>query len=254
MKELDVLINKEGKTCTITLNQPTTMNALNSSMIDNLLQAFQTIRYDKEIRVVILTGTGGNFCSGGDMTLLDKGASPYGYLGLMKRVKELVSTIREIPQPIVTKLNGVAIGGGANLALTGDFVIAAHGARFCEVFVNIGAILDVGGTYFLPRLVGLPKARELALLGEDIDGKTASSIGLIYKSVPDETLDQEVVALVDKLAEKSPAAVALIKEGLEKSLDMTLNEALDWEAAHQSIILNTVEHKQAVKKWFARKQ
>ena len=94
-------------------------------------------------------------------------------------------------------LKGVAVGGGANLALAGDFVIVADNARFCEIFANIGLIMDYGGHYFLPRLVGLAKARELAMLGDEIDGKTAASIGLVYKSVPEENLEHEVDTLAN---------------------------------------------------------
>jgi 2-(1,2-epoxy-1,2-dihydrophenyl)acetyl-CoA isomerase len=144
-------------------------------------------------------------------------------------------------------LKGVAVGGGANLALAGDFVIAADDARFCEIFVNIGLIMDYGGTYFLPRLVGLAKARELAMLGNEIDGKTAAAIGLVYKSVPEEEIDKEAAALAATLAQKPPLTLRLIKEGLEKSFDMSLKEVLDWEAAHQSITLQTPEHKEIVK-------
>ena len=98
-------------------------------------------------------------------------------------VSQIVRTIREIPQPVITMLRGVAVGAGSNLALASDFVIAADSARFCEIFINIGAIVDYGGHYFLPRLVGLAKARELAMLGNEIDGRTAAAMGLIYKSV-----------------------------------------------------------------------
>ena len=97
-------------------------------------------------------------------------------------------------------LRGVAVGGGANLALASDFVVAADDARFCEIFVNIGLIMDYGGHYFLPRLVGMARAKELAMLGNEIDGKTAASIGLIYKSMPEEKLEQEVDALKAALA------------------------------------------------------
>jgi 2-(1,2-epoxy-1,2-dihydrophenyl)acetyl-CoA isomerase len=151
-----------------------------------------------------------------------------------------------MPQPVVTQLKGVAVGGGANLALTGDFVIAAENARFCEIFVNIGLIMDYGGTYLLPRLVGLAKARELAMLGNEIDGKTAAAMGLVYKSVPEVDIETEVASLTTTLAQKSPFALRLIKEGLEKSLDMSLKETLDWEAAHQSIALQTPQHKEIV--------
>jgi enoyl-CoA hydratase/carnithine racemase len=165
-----------------------------------------------------------------------------------------VRTLREIPQPVIAMLKGVAVGGGANLALAGDFVIAADNARFCEIFVNIGLVLDYGGTYFLPRLVGLTKARELAMLGNEIDGKTAASIGLVYKSVPEDEIEKEVAALATTLAQKPPLALRLIKEGLEKSFDMSLKQVLDWEAAHQSIALQTPDHKEIVKLFLASKK
>lgn len=155
--------------------------------------------------------------------------------------------MRELPQPIICKVRGVAYGVGANLALAGDFAICSHSARFCETFVNIGVIMDGGGTYFLPRLVGPAKAREIALLGEEIDGKTAASMGLIHKSFSDDDLDREVNALAHKLSEKSFPAVALIKEGLEGSLGMSLQQILEWEASHQSVMLQTSEHKEAVR-------
>jgi 2-(1,2-epoxy-1,2-dihydrophenyl)acetyl-CoA isomerase len=172
----------------------------------------------------------------------------------MKGVGKIVRTLREMPQPVIAMLKGVAVGGGANLALAGDFVIAADNARFCEIFVNIGLILDYGGTYFLPRLVGHTKARELAMLGNEIDGKTAAAIGLVYKSLPEDEIEKEVAALATTLAQKPPLALRLIKEGLEKSFDMSLKQVLDWEAAHQSIALQTPEHKEIVKLFLASKK
>ena len=106
--------------------------------------------------------------------------------------------------------------------------------------------MDYGGHYFLPRLVGLVKARELAMLGNEIDGQTAAAIGLVYKSVPEEALEKEVESLAATLSQKPPLALRLIKEGLEKSFDLSLKEVLDWEAAHQSIALQTTEHKEIV--------
>jgi 2-(1,2-epoxy-1,2-dihydrophenyl)acetyl-CoA isomerase len=154
--------------------------------------------------------------------------------------------LREIPQPIVTKLRGAAVGAGSNLALAGDFVVASHEAILIENFIHIGAILDSGGTYFLPRLVGLVKAREMAFLGEEIDGKKAASMGLIYRSVPDEDLDKEALSLANKLALKPLGAMALIKEGLDESFNKSLKEILEWEASHQAIMLRTREHRDIV--------
>jgi 2-(1,2-epoxy-1,2-dihydrophenyl)acetyl-CoA isomerase len=247
MMETDaVLMQTEESVCTVIMNRPKVMNAFNMEMNFGLQNAFDRIACDKKIKVVVLTGAGENFSSGADMFLLREERRSDEYLEVMASLSRLIRTMRELPQPIISKVRGVAYGVGMNAALAGDFVVASHAARMCEVFVNIGVVLDGGGTYFLPRLTGMARAKALALLGEQIDGKTAASIGLIYKSVADKDLDAEVEVLSRKLLQKSPMALALIKKGLEGSLDMTLDQVLAWEAAHQSIMLQTSELKEAV--------
>ena len=246
MSEKTVLVQKTDGIATLVLNRPRVLNAMNPELIQALQEALDQIETDESIRVVVVKGAGDNFCSGADVSLFAENLSPIEWLEGMKRAGRTVQKMREIPQPIITLLRGVAVGGGANLALAGDFVVAADDARFCEVFINIGLILDYGGNYFLPRLVGLAKARELAMLGEEIDGKTAASIGLVYKSVPEEKLEQEVETLAHKLAQKPLAALSLIKKGLDISFDKSLKEMLDWEGSHQAIMLQTREHKEIV--------
>jgi enoyl-CoA hydratase/carnithine racemase len=249
-----VLVQKKDKIATLTLNRPEVMNAMSKDMIGGLRDAVIDLAADESVNVVVLKGAGDHFCSGADFSLFSESIPPDEWLVAMKGVGKIVRTLREMPQPVIVMLKGVAVGGGANLALAGDFVIAADNARFCEIFVNIGLILDYGGTYFLPRLVGHTKARELAMLGNEIDGKTAAAIGLVYKSVPEDEIEKEVAALATTLAQKPPLALRLIKEGLEKSFDMSLKQVLDWEAAHQSIALQTPEHKEIVKLFLASKK
>ncbi len=246
MSEDLVLVKKEDKTCTVVMNRPRIMNALNAEIVEELRKALEKISRDEEIRVVILEGAGDNFSSGADVSLFTDNLSAPEWVSGMKKFGQLVRVMREMPQPLVTKVRGAAVGGGCSLALAGDFVLASQNAKFCLNFVHIGAVLDGGATYFLPRLVGLVKAREIALLGEFIDGKRAESIGLIYKSVPDEDLDREVNALVGTLMAKPPVSLSLIKKSLEGSLDMSLKDVLEWEAAHQSVMLQSTEHKEMV--------
>jgi len=246
MSEDLVLVKKEDKICTVVMNRPRIMNALNAEIVEELREALEKISRDEEIRVVILEGAGDNFSSGADFSIFTDNLSAPEWLSGMKNFGKLVTLIREMPQPLVTKVRGAAVGGGCSLALTGDFVLASQDAKLCLNFVHIGAVLDGGATYFLPRLVGLVKAREIALLGEFIDGKKAESIGLIYKSAPDEELDREVNTLVGTLMAKPPVSLSLIKESLEGSLNMSLKEVLEWEAAHQSIMLQSTEHKEMV--------
>jgi 2-(1,2-epoxy-1,2-dihydrophenyl)acetyl-CoA isomerase len=222
------------------------MNAFNLEMGSWLQHAFDLIADDKEIRVIIFAGAGGNFSSGADMFLLLEERSADEYLmEVMNGLSRLIRTMQELPQPVISVVRGVAYGVGMNMALAGDFVVAAHDARMCEVFVNIGVVLDGGGTYFLPPLTCMARAKALALLGDEIDGRTASSIGLIYKPVTESELDAEVEALSRKLLQKCPPALAVLKKGLEGSLDMTLAQVLAWEAAHQSIMLQTRDLKEA---------
>jgi len=248
MGQKTILVDKEQRICRVTMNRPNVMNAFDMGMATDLLDIFEQISRDKEISVVILSGAGNNFSSGADMQLLKEETGAFQKLEFMKDVSKVIRCMRELPQPIISKVRGVAYGVGVNIALAGDFVIASLNARFCEAFVNIGLILDGGGTYFLPRLVGLTRARELALLGDEFDGETAESMGLIYKSVPDDKLEKEVDEVARKLLRKPSAALALIKEGLEGSFDRSLTEALEWEAAHQSIMVQTVDFKKRVEK------
>lgn len=242
-----IKMKKEGLVATVTLNRPEVLNALNHDMVMELQDLISNISSDEEVRVLVMEGAGGNFCSGADISLFLEERPAPDWLDGMRVFGGLIKSLREMSQPVVTKLRGVAVGGGANLALSGDFVIASHDARFQENFIHIAAILDGGGTYFLPRLVGLAKARELALLGDEIDGKTAASIGLIYKTVPDNRLDQEVDDLANALSQRPFRAMSLIKRGLEQSLDKSLDEVLDWESSHQPIMLQSQEHKDRVR-------
>ena len=250
MPSKHLILEKRDNIATLTLNRPEVMNAMSIEMMGQLHEVFIQLKSDEDIRVVIMKGAGEHFCSGADVNVFTETISSFEWLKGMKRVVKIVQAVREVPQPLITMLRGVAVGGGANLALASDFVVAADNARFCEIFVNIGLIMDYGGHYFLPRLVGMARAKELAMLGNEIDGKTAASIGLIYKSVPEEKLEQEVDALAKNLSQKPPLALALIKEGLENSLDMSLKEVLEWEAAHQSITLQTPEHKEIIRLFF----
>lgn len=249
MKNDMILVEKNGPVATITFNRPERMNAFSMEMGHPLLTALEEIRIDENVKVVVLTGSRRHFCSGADMYLLHEEISAPQRLRMMKSLSRIILKIRGLPQPVIAKVRGVAYGVGANFALAADFVVAADDARFCEIFVQIGVMMDGGGTYFLPRLVGMAKAKEIALLGEEISGKTAASVGLIYKSVSSEELDDAVNLLSHKLSEKSLMAMATIKEGLESSLDMTLPQMMEWEASHQSILLQTPEHRTSVKKF-----
>jgi enoyl-CoA hydratase/carnithine racemase len=246
MSETTVLINKQGKVCTLTINRPYIKNAWTLEFVEELRDAFRNVGRDKDVHVVVLEGAGRDFSSGADYALFKAAMSAPVWLDGMRTLKDLIMAIRGIPQPVIAKVRGVAIGGGANLALAADFVIAAEDARICENFSNIGIIVDAGGNYFLPRLVGLAKARELAYLGDMLSGREAADMGLIYKAVPDAELDAAVDILAQRLAAKSRDVMALIKEALDTSFEMSLPTTMEWEAAHQSIMTQSEDLKTAV--------
>ncbi|HRT61246.1 MAG TPA: enoyl-CoA hydratase/isomerase family protein [Syntrophales bacterium] len=216
MPEQKVLIQKKEPLCTFTMNAPKKMNALAREMLLSLEADFNDVVADRNSRVVVLEGAGGNFCSGAELSLLGSGITAEDAYREMLRIGRLIKSMREIPQPVICRVRSVANGGGANLALAGDFVVASHEARISQSFVNIGITLDCGGSYFLPRLVGMAGARALALLGEEIDGKTAVAIGLIYKSAAADELDGEVDTLASVLARKSITALSVIKKEPER--------------------------------------
>ena len=224
------------------------MNALTAETMSSLLAAFEEVGADPETRVVLLQGAGGNFTTGADMSLLGASTDSTQSFQFMKNTAGgLILALKKAPQPVICKVRGNVYGYGFGLALAGDFVIAADEARFCEAFVNLGISLDGGASYFLPHLVGMAKAKEMALLGDVISGKEAAALGLIYKSVPDAELDRETELLAGRLAAKSAPAMSSIKETLEKSYDADLAAALEREAVHQSTLLAGDELKGAIK-------
>ena len=252
MSSESVILEKDGSICNLIMNRPNVMNALDANMVECFKSALEKIEKDNTIRVIILSGAGGNFSSGADLNLLANADYAPETLNMLRVLRKIMLQLRNLDQPIVTKVRGVAYGFGANLALLGDFVVASNNARFCEVFVNINAMIDGGGSYYLPRLVGLAKAKELALLGEEFSGKEAKEIGLIYKSVDENELDEAALDVAKKLSKKEPVALSLIKEALDNSLNMSFSEALEWEFAHQAIMIQSKEHKLLLKKLLKR--
>jgi len=250
MAEDSIVVNKEGPIAMVIINRPEVMNAVNGEIQSQLLNAFEWLAADGEVRVIILEGAGGNFSVGADMTLLHESFDVYQTYDVLKNgIGKLITSMRATPQPVICKVRGNVYGGGMGLALAGDFVIASENSRFCEAFVNIGVTLDGGASYFLPRLIGMARARELAFLGNAVSGKDAAAMGLIYRAVPERSLDAEVSALAQVLLRKSPQALASIKDTLEDTFDRSLKEALEWEASHQAIMLQSKEHKEAVRRF-----
>ena len=231
---------------TITLNRPAKKNAINGVMWDELLETFREIAAAPTTdRVVVITGAGGAFCSGADLTAGDAGPRPH-QLVAMRHVNDVALALHRLPQPTIAKVPGVAAGAGANLALGCDLIVASDQARFSEIFARRGLSLDFGGSWLLPRLVGLHKAKQLAFFADIIDAKEAEAFGLVNRVVPDGQLDAFVDDWARRLAAGPPIALALTKRMLNNTFDVSLERALDDEGAAQTVNFGTQDTVEAM--------
>src|SRR5262245_38750847 len=207
-------------------------------MWDELLAVFREVAERDSDRVLVLTGAEGNFCSGADLAGEEGDRRPH-QLAAMRHVGDVSLALYRLPQPTIAKVRGVAVGAGMNLALVCDLVVASDTARFSEIFARRGLSIDFGGSWVLPRRIGMHRAKELALLAEIIGAAEAERIGLVNRVVPDADLDELVTGWAQKLAAGPPIALAQTKRLLNNALGITLEQALDEEAAAQSVNLAT---------------
>lgn len=238
----------------VSLNRPEVYNALNDEITFELQDAFKAVAKDESVRVVVLTGEGKAFCSGQDLKASGGQAKRSFIDSLHKRYNPIIRAIRNLPKPVICRLNGVAAGAGCSLALACDLVIASEEATLIEVFVNIGLVPDSGSSYFLPRLVGTQKAFELCSMGSRVKATEAVGIGLILKAVPGDQLDQAVKVYTDYYSTAPTKAIGLIKKMLNKSTTSTLDEMLDYEAYCQEIAGNTFDYTEGVSAFLEKRK
>jgi 2-(1,2-epoxy-1,2-dihydrophenyl)acetyl-CoA isomerase len=221
-----ILTDNAGGIARITLNRPDRLNSFTRAMHAELRDALDKLG---DARVVVLTGAGRGFCAGQDLN--DRAVAPGEAVDLGETVEEswnpLIRKLASLPQPVIARVNGVAAGAGANIALACDLVIAASSAKFIQSFSALGLIPDSGGSWHLPRLVGQARALGLALTGDPLPAEKAAEWGLIWKAVVDEQLDAEVDTVAAKLAALPPLGLAAIKQIIRTSGSRTLDEELD---------------------------
>ena len=235
----------DGPIARITLNRPDRLNSFTAKMHEELRDALANLG---AVRVVVLTGAGRGFCAGQDLN--DRAVAPGEAVDLGETVERywnpLIRKLTGLPQPVIARVNGVAAGAGANIALACDIVVAAKSAKFIQSFSAIGLIPDSGGTWVLPRLLGQSRALGLALTGEPLPAERAAEWGLIWKAVQDESLDQEVNAIADKLACLPPLGVAAIKEMIRSSWQYSLDEELERQAGAMRSLGFTEDYREGV--------
>ena len=256
---------RENSVVTVTINQPEKKNAINSAMWDGLAEIFREIASRADDRVVVVTVAGNDFCSGADLsgrggnaaaaTGAGTGAqNQVHHLAAMRRVNDACIALQRLPQPTIAKVRGVAVGAGCNLALGCDLVVASETARFSEIFARRGLSLDFGGSWLLPRRIGMHRAKELALLAEIIGANDALEMGLVNRVLPDNEVDAFVDDWARKLAAGPPIALAQTKRLLNNSLNVTLEEALDDEAAAQTINFATSDTAEAMRAFIEKRE
>jgi len=234
-----------GTIARITLNRPDRLNSFTAGMHEEVRDAFANLG---AARVVVLTGAGRGFCAGQDLN--DRAVAPGEAVDLGETVTKswnpLIRTLTSLPQPVIARVNGVAAGAGANVALACDIVVAAKSAKFIQSFSAIGLIPDSGGTWALPRLVGQARALGLALTGEPLAAERAAEWGLIWKAVDDEALDAEVDSIASKLAALPPLGLAAIKEMIRASWQYSLDEELERQAGAMRRLGFTEDYREGV--------
>jgi 2-(1,2-epoxy-1,2-dihydrophenyl)acetyl-CoA isomerase len=252
-----VLFEQSGQIATITLNAPTTLNALTYDMLTRLRDIVDQIAGDSDVRAVILTGAGRGFCSGANLLGSSGQTLGSGGIGVRRAVmamNDLLADVAEMEKPWLAAVNGPAVGGGCSLALTCDLVLAAESAYLSLGYVNVGMVLDMGSTFFAPRLVGLRKAKELAFFGERVYGPDAVELGLVNRAVPDDELMDAAREWAGRLAAGPTLAIGAIKLGMARALHGTLRDALHWEAMMISLIAQTDDAAEGLTAFFQKRQ
>ncbi|MGQ0434202.1 MAG: enoyl-CoA hydratase [Microthrixaceae bacterium] len=229
---------------TVTFDRPTKKNAINGQMWDELLSTATEIAASSDDRCVVLTGAGGEFCSGAD--LAGDSAPRAHQLASMRRINTVVQAWHELPQPTIAKVNGVAAGVGLSFALGCDLVLATEDARFSTIFAKRGLSLDGGQSWLLPRIVGMHRAKELALFAEVLSADDVLAMGLINRVLPADEIDGVVHDWATRLAAGPPIALAMTKRMLNRSFEQSFEQALDDEARCQTVNFGTADTTEAI--------
>jgi enoyl-CoA hydratase len=249
-----VLFEKDNGIGVVTINRPQVMNALNDLAYSELYQLFQEIEKDSEVRVVIITGSGEkSFIAGTDITNMAKFNTDEART-FSSTLKKTCDLIWNLPKPVIAAVNGYALGGGSELAMCADIIIASENAKFGQLEINVGIIPGSGGTQRLPRLIGINRAKELIYTGNMIDAKTAFSVGILSKVVAPADLMKEARALAAKLAEKSSVILKLAKSAINNGSNVDLNTGMNIEIECFSQCFATEDQKESMKAFIEKRK
>lgn len=238
----------------ISLNRPAVHNALSLNLIEEITAAVHEAENDPGVRVVVLTGAGDKaFCSGADLKMALESGKTAGEM-LRDGYNPMIEALRNIPKPVICRLNGLAVGAGCSLALACDLVIGSEEAYLSQMFVHIGLMPDAGATFFLPRLVGMARAFELASTGRKVYAPEAVEIGLINRAVPGEKLDQAVEDAVSYYRHAPTQAIGAMKKVLNRSFESNLSEILNLEMENQDMLYKTRDAAEGISSFLQKKK
>ena len=254
MPDSSLLFSLADGVATLTLNRPDVFNSINRPLALALQQRLRECQADAVVRAVLLTGAGRAFCAGQDLAEITGPERPEVAEIVEKLYNPLILLIREPDTPVVAAVNGVAAGAGANIALACDVVVARESASFIQAFSKIGLVPDSGGTYFLPRLVGWQRASALMLLGDKVSAAEAVQMGMIYKTFADAEFDQQVAALVRKLAALPTKGLAYTKQLLNGTFSNDLPQQLRAEGDYQLRAGQTADYREGVAAFLEKRQ
>lgn len=252
-----LLFDVSDRIATITFNNPEKLNAFTREMIGAYEERLEECRQRDDVWAIIVTGAGRGFCSGGDTGRMGAGNEPSPAeikSGLWDLIQHISLKIADIDKPVVAAVNGPAVGAGMDMALHADIRIAAESAKFAETYVRVGLVPGNGGAWFLPRIIGIPRALEMLWSADFVSAEEALKIGLVNKVVPDDKLIEETRAYVDRLVHSSPISVRLIKRSMYAGLNMDLRSALDMVSSHMILARSSEDHKEAIAAWREKRQ
>jgi 2-(1,2-epoxy-1,2-dihydrophenyl)acetyl-CoA isomerase len=253
----EILYEIKDAVAVVTLNRPDKLNSVTMDQLNELIVKFNAYEQDDAVRAILLTATGRGFCTGADLSGgggRSDMATPLGMKLSAHYYGRICYTIANIDKPVVAAVNGIAAGSGSSLALCCDVIFAAKSARFIQIFVRRGMIPDGGGSYFLPRLVGMAKAKELFFSGDPIGAEEALAIGMINRVVEDESLMTEAFAYAAKLAKGPTRSIGMIKRLINRSIDSDLSTQLDMEAAYQGLATGTSDFREGVTSFLEKRE
>ena len=249
-----LLLQRTGAVATITLNRPEARNAIDMTLRGELVAALDEVEADEAARVLVLTGAGGHFCSGGDVkTMRARRHSAAEGRGRVQALNRMVLRLADFPRPTIAMVDGFAVGAGTNLALCCDLIVASDRARFGEVFWKIGLVPDGGGTWLLPRAIGMARAKELIFTADVIDAAEAARMGLVNRVVPAADLERATRALAERIAAAPPAVLRMAKHMLNRSATTDLAAALDLEAFSQGLAIAGEDHQEGLAAFFEKR-